>query len=46
MDSQTKLYVTQVFDNDLVTIQKNKVTLTLPALHWNCHIRIKLSINV
>ena len=31
MDSQTKLYVTQVFDNDLVTIQKNKVTLTLPA---------------
>ena len=28
MDIQTKLYVTQTFDNDLVTIRKSKVTLT------------------
>ena len=29
MDIQTKLYVTQIFDNDLVAIGKNKFTLTL-----------------
>ena len=28
MDMQTKLYVTQIFDNDLVAIRKSKVTLT------------------
>ena len=29
MDIQTKLYVTKIFDNELVAIRKNKVTLTL-----------------
>ena len=28
MDIQTKLYVTQIFYNDLVAIRKSKVTLT------------------
>ena len=29
MDIRTKLYVRQIFDNDLVAIRKNKVRLTL-----------------
>ena len=29
MDIQTKLYVTKIFDNELVAMRKNKVTLTL-----------------
>ena len=29
MDIRTKLYVRQIFDNDLVAIRKNKVKLTL-----------------
>ena len=29
MDIKTKLYITKIFDNDLVGIRKNKVTLTL-----------------
>ena len=29
MDIQTKLYVTKIFDNKLVAMRKNKVTLTL-----------------
>ena len=29
MDIKTKLYVTKIFDNDLVAIQKSKITLTL-----------------
>ena len=29
MDIKTKLYVTKIFDNDLVTIRKSKVTLKL-----------------
>ena len=28
MDIQTKLYVTQKLDNDLVEIRKNKISLT------------------
>ena len=43
MDIQTKLYVTQIFDNDLVAIGKNKFTLTLkkPYIHWNVYFGIK-----
>ena len=29
MDIKTKLYITKIFDNDLVGIRKNKVTLNL-----------------
>ena len=29
MNIKTKLYITKIFDNDLVGIRKNKVTLTL-----------------
>ena len=29
MDIKTKLYVTKIFDNDLVAIQKSKIKLTL-----------------
>ena len=38
MDIQTKLYVTQIFDNDLIAIGKKKVTLTLnkPAYIGMC----------
>ena len=38
MDIQTKLYVTKIFDNELVAIRKNKVTLTLkiPAYIGMC----------
>ena len=42
MDIQTKLYVTQIFDNDLVAIGKNKFTLTLKKtyIHWNVYFGI------
>ena len=38
MDIKTKLYITKIFDNDLVGIRKNKVTLTLikPAYVGMC----------
>ena len=38
MRIQTKLYVNKIFDNDLVTIHKSKVTLTLnkPAYTGMC----------
>ena len=38
MRIQTKLYVNKIFDNDLVTIRKSKVTLTLnkPAYTGMC----------
>ena len=29
MENKANLYVKKIFDNDLVTIRKNKVTLTL-----------------
>ena len=32
MNIKTKLYYTKIFDNDLVAIRKNKVTLTLCVL--------------
>ena len=32
----------KIFDNELVAICKNKVTLTLnTSIHWNVHIRIE-----
>ena len=38
MNIKTKLYITKIFDNDLVGIRKNKVTLTLikPAYVGMC----------
>ena len=38
MDMKTKPSVTKIFDNDLVAIRKNKVTLTLnkPAYAGMC----------
>ena len=38
MDIKTKLYITKIFDNDLVGIRKNKVALTLikPAYVGMC----------
>ena len=38
MDIKTKLYVTKIFDSDLVAIHKSKITLTLnkPAFVGMC----------
>ena len=41
MDIWTKLYVTQIFENELVAIRKNKVTLILSKVlmyefHYDC----------
>ena len=38
MDIKTKLYVTKIFDNDLVEIRKSKLILTLnkPAYVRTC----------
>ena len=43
MDIKTKLYVTQIFDDDLVAIRKSKVTLTLKkiSIYRNVYIRFK-----
>ena len=49
MDIQTKLCVTQNFENDLVGIHKNKVTLTLNKpvyIACNVYFGMKQSINV
>ena len=47
MDIKTKLYVTKIFDNNLVAFRENEVTLALdkPAC-WNVYFGIEQIINV